>query len=471
MFTLSGKLTSNQKILLEEIEKQYKNGRINEKEYRGFLGNGREEIKKSKAYNRGDEQDECTGVGGSIYKNDAPQPEQSDQIEKSHKYISKKPDGKGGYNYIYTQNTDTPKKEENEYTRIRRETDEVISGTKHIERLPEEAEQGRIAGGRINVEATLLLRTSKRTDREFHEREVELNFLKKYAQETGCWVDDYEAKFGAAYRIAGATESEVYFGRDENKGYVIKVNNFSQHEQPIELMDRIAINNLYFPEATVELIGFTERDGEVNAMLKQPFIKMEKDSNDKVLQVSKESISGDMVKRGFTDRGGNMFSNDYYIIEDLHSKNVCYSQEGNIIYFDAVCRPNEVEEGYGGKLDIIKSFNTITDYFNKGIIDELTFNKAEEELSESIFETLGGLDNLQLDKEFHVDFDTQLSDLSIQLKSKEVYLDRIFDKKNKNVINFSFELKKNGTGLGLKIFERQVEQYVVICFHFVSLKY
>lgn len=230
------------------------------------------------------------------------------------------------------------------YIKINNYAGQIFEGTKHINRLSREEEQGRIAGGKINVEATLLLGTSKVSDGKAYERQEQLNLLKEFAQNNDCWINNYKDKFGEDNKIGEESESEVFY---DKSGYVIKVNNFSQHEDILEMFDRISFQNLLFPDTGYEVLGFTEREGQVNIILKQPFIKMQEDLSSNIVRPSKDELSEDMAKMGFEDKRGNMFVSPNYIVEDLHLGNVCLSKYGTIMYIDPVIRAN-TEEEYGG---------------------------------------------------------------------------------------------------------------------------
>lgn len=52
-----------------------------------------------------------------------------------------------------------------DYKYVRYTVDEIERGNKKILRLPEEAEKGRIEGGRGAIEASVILGTTEKTDR------------------------------------------------------------------------------------------------------------------------------------------------------------------------------------------------------------------------------------------------------------------------------------------------------------------
>lgn len=311
--------------------------------------------------------------------------EVADLILKGHyRYIRKEPDGKGGWNYVYDEKLvkENNFKEEIDYAK------RVIEGKSSINRLSPEEEQGRLRGGRRNVEATVILGGGVRTDSEVYGRKAQLDLLKSYAKKSGCWVEDYEREFGLAYRLTGATESEVFYGRNKNKGYIIKINNFSQHEDISEMFDRVALQNTLFPGEGYEVLGFTERkeDGfnNVNVILRQPFIKMKKEEVEPgwvdIVYPTSERVSSEMIERGFRDIGGNMFVNEDYIVEDLHLKNVCITENDNLAFIDPVIRLNLEGEGYGGnrvlgEIDINKSLDFD---LQKSILNDLYINLHQQ---------------------------------------------------------------------------------------------
>jgi hypothetical protein len=73
--------------------------------------------------------------------------------------------------------------------------------------------------------------------------------------------------------------------------------------------------------------GYADYFGDFCFVLKQPFIAGERPS-------AKE-IVGEMEKREFEDMGGGqLFTNDAYIIDDLHEGNVIKSADGLFYFID-----------------------------------------------------------------------------------------------------------------------------------------
>jgi ADP-ribose pyrophosphatase YjhB (NUDIX family) len=322
-------------------------------------------------------------------------------------------------------------KKEDKYKNIKDYAEQVIRGEKHLERLSPEEEQGRIEGGKINVEATLILGRSKETESEFPQREKQLKILEKFAKSSDCWIEDYEKTYGVENRFDKATESEVFY---DNKGSVIKINNFSQHEDLSEMFDRVALQNLLFPDAKYEVLGFTKRDGELNVIMKQPFIDMKKDEKGEVILPSKKELSEEMKKLGYEDQGGNMFSSKNYLIEDLHSANVCYSKEGILMFIDPVLRLNLKSEGYGGDRELGK----------------IKFEKSEEsnlEKAEAKWKNTDEKGDLSVDDLFTQKFDAK-SRIFVNVVKK--YLDDKWNVKTKDEFDEKFKKESKLKEVGIE---------------------
>lgn len=292
-------------------------------------------------------------------------------IEKSrpHKYITKKPDGKGGWTYEYREESSVSKKFNFDIQKIEEYGRRICTGREQlIERLSPEEELGRSKGGRRNVEATALLGADEEAsyqDSE-HPRDRQLRLLEEYAKLTGCWIEDYVQHFGDA-RIGGATESEVF---KVNDATVAKVNNFEQHEDILEFFDRVALHNFLFPDAPYTVTGFTKRDGSVNVIFEQPFIEG-------TVGASREQVASVMIKMGFEAIGSNTYVNKDYVVEDLHKNNVFVTEDNRLIFVDPIERLNVEDFGYGGNRTVGHSdFSSI-----KKSIDELylTGQMSDEE--------------------------------------------------------------------------------------------
>lgn len=350
--------------------------------------------------------------------------------------------------YKLSEKLDKLKKQE--YARISKQADRIITGEEYIERLSPSEEEGRVRGGKRNVEATLLLRGEEVTSDEDGFRVEELirkqeKILKDYAKETGIWVDRDIIEKDWLFVDKGE-EAKVY----DDGNYIKKVFDYQFFSlSPLEFIDnRISLHNFMFEETSYELIGFTETNRGLSFILRQPYIQ----------NYSKTPVSvirEEMVNNGFNVMDEKSYYNNNYIVEDLHHKNVLTNDTTGKLYFiDTVVSLNEEGEGYGGKRKynkirvtsktIEKSLNNISELYLKGVIDDETFQKAEELYIEKAkkanigeIRVWSGKRMKKIsDKEWRrVDENEEKRDDFLYNLKSEYVID--FDKKNKNVfLNF-----------------------------------
>jgi Serine/Threonine/Tyrosine Kinase found in polyvalent proteins len=154
------------------------------------------------------------------------------------------------------------------------------------------------------------------------ERQVE--FLKIYARESGFWLASLTP--GTEYLTRGG-ESKVYLSVDGLN--VVKINDAIYYATWTEYFDSLVLHNLLFPNTTYSLLGFMESDGNLNAVLSQPFIEGE--------QAKLENIKDLLSFNGFE----NTKRQDYYnkefglMLEDMHDENVII-REGILFFIDTV---------------------------------------------------------------------------------------------------------------------------------------
>jgi hypothetical protein len=219
-----------------------------------------------------------------------------------------------------------------DYETIRKTATEVINGSRQIHRLIPKAEKGRIEGGRRNVEASILLGTSERTDlsdtSEFQAL-IQEQILENYAKYENSWFD-YEFIKTNWDRIdnKNSAEAEVYLER--NGKYVNKVFHYINSDTPLEFLDnRISLHNALFPDTKYELLGFTKTIKGFAFILKQAFIKgRETNKEDNLIRFMQEA--------GFIKNGYNRYCNDVIEIEDLHGGNVLKGEDGHFYFIDTI---------------------------------------------------------------------------------------------------------------------------------------
>lgn len=151
-------------------------------------------------------------------------------------------------------------------------------------------------------------------------KEKQASFLKSYAKEKGLWLDSLQT--GNDYLTSGG-ESKIYLAA--NKLNVIKVNDAIYYATWTEYLNSLVIHNLLFPNTQYSLLGFMENDGNLSAVLQQPFIEGE--------QAQLEEISEFLTFNGFA----NIKRQDYYnkefglLLEDMHDENVI--AKADVLFF------------------------------------------------------------------------------------------------------------------------------------------
>ncbi|GHT75462.1 hypothetical protein AGMMS50262_10840 [Bacteroidia bacterium] len=221
-----------------------------------------------------------------------------------------------------------------DYDSIRKTTAEIIAGSRQICRLISEGENGRIAGGIRNVEASCVIGTEKDTDLSDTSEQQSLiqeNLLENYAKNEGIWFEYSEIKtVWNRIDIKQSTEAEIY--EDENQAYIRKVFYYLNSDTPLEFLDnRISLHNALFPETKYELIGFTKSIKGFAFILKQLFIIGRETTKE-------DNLDSFMLRMGFEKTGFNCFQNGIIEIADLHGGNVLKGIDGNFYFIDTIPR-------------------------------------------------------------------------------------------------------------------------------------
>lgn len=226
-----------------------------------------------------------------------------------------------------------------------------------FERLPRDIQQGLRSGGRAHVTASLLCRAEESTGRDsgesrFSEEEVaarQTSALKKWAQMSGLWHDNYEQDLISSdhpfYREGG--ESRVF----DDGASVIKLISTSYYSSPQELLDRISLHNAFFESTRMEVIGFGRDSlGRFCTAVRQPFIIGHAVSKDKVTELAAE-LGQKLIESALS---GNDYSSKYIYLADLNDENVIEDPEGNLHVIDCDIRLNTPQLGLGGQYHIIQ---------------------------------------------------------------------------------------------------------------------
>lgn len=250
------------------------------------------------------------------------------------------------------------------FNNLNKIANEIIKGTKRINSLNSEEEQGRRAGGKANVEASIITKAIKNSYRrgsgsesdagDIKEQEI---ILEKYAKEKGIWYSNIDDLISE--KLSSGFESDVYISKE--KTHVIKITNpYIMNEDIDEFFDtHISLYNYIFPEAPYEVIGFIKNKNNVfSVIVRQPFIQgtilanklnqFDTDLQEKVSTLKKRIYKDIDERIGNLDfhysLQGNQYVNSDYTIEDVHFGNVIETKEGNFIYIDVIPTLNTKED-------------------------------------------------------------------------------------------------------------------------------
>lgn len=163
---------------------------------------------------------------------------------------------------------------------------------------------------------------------------VQINALRKYAVEKGCWFTDVSVLGDFVDR---GSENEVYSAYDAD--IVYKLNDFRYADDNLNsFFERIQAHNYYFPECKYDLIGFAlNGSGNVCAILVQPFIHAEREATE-------QEIADALGLSGFQSQlGGEYFTNGEYDIFDALSNNVLYGIDGHLYFIDTIIYTTQSE--------------------------------------------------------------------------------------------------------------------------------
>jgi len=242
------------------------------------------------------------------------------------------------------------------YAQIKDDAGRVLKGEQAISESDPAWERGRAAGGRTNVEASLVLRASESSipaeqrprygeDTAPYEREIgrQEALLENYAKQAGVWVDHAAFIDEHPEPDAAGGEGLVYIDRDAKT--VTKLVNprakgISPFGRPQQYLDnRISLFNTIFPESAVTLEGMTrDAQGRFLFIIKQPLIEGEH-------ATSHAPIRALMESKGFrVDGFQDQYRNDLYKALDVGPQNALITPDGTVIVIDAIPRP-DVEVG------------------------------------------------------------------------------------------------------------------------------
>jgi adenine/guanine phosphoribosyltransferase-like PRPP-binding protein len=227
-----------------------------------------------------------------------------------------------------------------DYERVKTVSSRILSGEIQIVRLNEAEEEGRIRGGRRNVEASLLIGANESADRGSPAREKrarEEQILEKFARQEGFWIDDLSAFTRRLTYLERGMESKVFFDKN-NPGKVIKISPIPHVSGADSSFlrffdDKIALHNSLPYTAPYELIAFTrDADGTFLAVLEQPFIQ------GKEITKPDPGLAKILYKEAglLLDYMGTRFVNDRISVHDIQNHNVVKTKDGRFFIFDPI---------------------------------------------------------------------------------------------------------------------------------------
>jgi hypothetical protein len=275
-------------------------------------------------------------------------------------------------------------KEEINYGRISNLGRKCSDNLAAIQRFAKEEERGRIAGGRIAVETTLLLSRGSRTSQANRKerrnpvansteeykgyREIikeQETLLEKYAKYWDFWYEYGEFTSKRKFFDHG-DEATVYLDTGGKTVKKIIVYNANYKVTPLEFIDnRIALHNYLFPETKYTLHGFTlTQDGRFAFILNQDYIKENKDALPLTYNAVADYLNTKLNMNLYL-KSIQHYYNEMYLLNDIHLKNVINGKNGVFYFIDTQISLNTPNTGMGG-------FREYGDYSLVSLISEKT---------------------------------------------------------------------------------------------------
>ena len=247
-----------------------------------------------------------------------------------------------------------------DYGKLKEITDSVIGGRTAIRRLNPKEEQGRIEGGRIHVETSILLGAIRGAKADLYRGNAQSNEIAQYEESIlGIYAIENNLLFNEEQYVEShnlrtyprGEESTVYQTKDQK--YMIKFMDYSIfHYTPTEFLDDMTLFNYVFNETAYEMLGFSERNGKFTFIMKQAYIqglpiaaKFKGQTPE-----GKRHIVNYLNSFGFinNDENGTWFCNSRYVIDDLHFNNVFLGNDNRDYIIDGEVSLNTEEDGIGG---------------------------------------------------------------------------------------------------------------------------
>lgn len=141
--------------------------------------------------------------------------------------------------------------------------------------------------------------------------------LEQFAKEQGKWIDDVDEYLAEKYgeKVSSGSEAFVY----RSKENVIKSRSFVGYNTIREALKSIEIHNTLFPSTAYQVLGYGRSDGELTAILQQPYIEGVWATNEQIEQYVKENFS---ANKDYSVIGGTSYKNNSFLLQDLKPQNV-----------------------------------------------------------------------------------------------------------------------------------------------------
>lgn len=151
-------------------------------------------------------------------------------------------------------------------------------------------------------------------------KKEQVGFLKSFAQKGDLWLSSLPS--GSQYLTEGG-ESKVFLSADGRS--VIKINDAGYYATWMEYFSSLLLHNLLFDNTAYSLLGFTEADEKLFAVIQQHFVEGG--------QASLDHIEGFLNFNGFQKtRRQDYYNGEFKLaLEDMHDENVIAKDE--VLFF------------------------------------------------------------------------------------------------------------------------------------------
>ena len=167
------------------------------------------------------------------------------------------------------------------------------------------------------------------------ERLIEEREAERQSKADGTWVP-YDEIYSIGRMGPSGNESDTYISDD---GWIYKENHLMHGYGVLGLLNQAALHNLYFPETSYTLHGFTGFDGRsIYPILRQRYVPNAE-------HATQSEIDAYMDRLGFERTGEGKFTNGVHEISDVLPKNVLRDKDGDLYVVDAEFAPAKVDGG------------------------------------------------------------------------------------------------------------------------------